>query len=221
VTVHPSATVVLLRDGAAGLEILYLRRSSKLNFHGGAWVFPGGRIDPGDYPEPETDDVTAAARRAAVREAEEEAGLRLDPGALVPFSRWTTPEGLPKRFHTWFFAAPAGGGEVRIDGGEIREYRWMRPEQALAAQRAGEIELPPPTFVTTLTLASHSSADGALSVLAAGPVRDFVPRVRRIGDGACCLYQEDAGYERVDVDASGTRHRLWILKSGWRYERSD
>ena len=34
-TVHPSATVVLLRDAAGGLEILCLRRRSKLNFHGG------------------------------------------------------------------------------------------------------------------------------------------------------------------------------------------
>lgn len=220
-TVHPSATVVLLRDAAGALEILYLRRSSKLNFHGGAWVFPGGRIDPDDYEVPGTGDVDAAARRAAVREVEEEAGIRLAPDSLVPFSRWTTPEGLPKRFHTWFFAAPAGRGAVRVDGGEIREYRWMRPEQALAAQRVGEIELPPPTFVTTLTLAPHASADRALSALAAGPLREFVPRVRRIGDGACCLYQEDAGYERVDVDATGSRHRLWILKSGWRYECSD
>ena len=34
---------------ALDLEVLLARRSSKLAFHGGAWVFPGGRIDPDDY----------------------------------------------------------------------------------------------------------------------------------------------------------------------------
>ena len=47
----PAATVVLLRDGADGVETLMLRRDSKLAFAGGAWVFPGGRIDPEDYPD--------------------------------------------------------------------------------------------------------------------------------------------------------------------------
>ncbi len=81
----PAATVVLVRDGAEGLEVLLAKRSSKLAFHGGAWVFPGGRIDPDDYAgEPE--DVLAAARRGAAREAKEEAGVEVDSdsaGALV------------------------------------------------------------------------------------------------------------------------------------------
>ena len=60
----PAATVVILRDGAHGLEVLLGRRSSKLAFHGGAWVFPGGRIDPEDYGDA-PDDLASAARRAA------------------------------------------------------------------------------------------------------------------------------------------------------------
>ena len=47
----PAATVVLLRDGDDGVETLMLRRDTNLAFAGGAWVFPGGRIDPDDYPE--------------------------------------------------------------------------------------------------------------------------------------------------------------------------
>ena len=42
-----AATVVLLRDGSDGLETLMLRKNSKIAF-GGMWVFPGGRVDPGD-----------------------------------------------------------------------------------------------------------------------------------------------------------------------------
>src|SRR3954447_23332833 len=73
----PAATVVLLRDGGSGLEVLLARRSSKLAFHGGAWVFPGGRIDPGDYGDA-LDDLVRAARIGAVREAKEEAGVDVD-----------------------------------------------------------------------------------------------------------------------------------------------
>src|SRR3954447_2182492 len=87
----PAATVVLVRDGEGGLEVLLARRSSKLAFHGGAWVFPGGRIDPDDYADM-PDDVCAAARRAAAREAKEEAGVDVDADGLVHVSNWTTPE---------------------------------------------------------------------------------------------------------------------------------
>ena len=43
----PAATVVLLRDGAQGMETLMLRKNSKIAF-AGMWVFPGGRIDVED-----------------------------------------------------------------------------------------------------------------------------------------------------------------------------
>jgi 8-oxo-dGTP pyrophosphatase MutT (NUDIX family) len=98
----PAATVVVLRDGAAGLEVLMLHRDRDLSFAGGMWVFPGGRIDPADHPDPTdhpdpsgqpdgTPDLEAAARRAAVREAAEEAGLSIDPGQLRRWSHWTPP----------------------------------------------------------------------------------------------------------------------------------
>ena len=48
----PAATVILLRDidGDGKPEVLMLRKNSKIAF-GGMWVFPGGRIDPEDFPE--------------------------------------------------------------------------------------------------------------------------------------------------------------------------
>src|SRR4029077_17762611 len=113
----PAATVVLIRDGDRGLEVLLTRRSSKLAFHGGAWVFPGGRIDPDDY-ETVRADVFAAARRAAAREAKEEAGLDVHAESLVHISNWTTPEISPKRFATWFFVGEVAGGEAVADGTE-------------------------------------------------------------------------------------------------------
>ena len=38
-----AATVMLLRDGDAGLEVFMLRRNLASDFVGGAYVFPGGR----------------------------------------------------------------------------------------------------------------------------------------------------------------------------------
>lgn len=44
----PAATVVMLRDGAEGLEVFMIRRHEKSSVHGGAYVFPGGKVDPAD-----------------------------------------------------------------------------------------------------------------------------------------------------------------------------
>jgi len=222
VVAHPAATVVLLRDGDDGCEALLVRRNARLSFHGGAWVFPGGRLDPEDYAAvADPTDVMAAARNAAVREALEEAGVTISGDGLIALSRWVTPVGLPKRFDTWFFAARALDERVQVDGGEIHEHRWMRPEVALAAQRSGEIELPPPTFVTLTGLAGHRSVSAALEAIAGQPFETFEPRLQMLPGGACTLYADDAGYEDGDVDRPGRRHRLVMLESGWHYERTD
>ena len=219
VVAQPSATVVLLRNTSQDFEMLLLQRATKLAFHGGAWVFPGGRIDAADYAGAPR-DVETAARRAAVRETREEAGLEIDPLDLVEFARWTTPEGMPKRFLTWFFAVEAGDDAVRVDGGEIRRHRWLRPTDALAERDAGTLELPPPTFVTTTLLREFPNARAALEGFSAHGRREFRPRMARLEDGACSLYQEDGGYADADPSRPGARHRLWMRETGWTYERS-
>lgn len=216
----PSATVILLRDGSAGLETLLLRRNSRIAFHGGAWVFPGGRIDPEDYPVDRQQDDLAAARQAAVREAQEEAGLAVALDSLAWIAHWTTPVGRPERYSTWFFVAAAGSEAVQIDGSEIHDHRWMRPDHALAAQRTQEIELPPPTFVTLTKLLAYPSAPNALADLARKEPEIFTPRYYQVDGGACSLYVEDAGYETGELHHSGRRHRLWMVDSGWRYENT-
>ena len=80
----PAATLILLRDRAdAPPEVLMVERARTLAFAGGAMVFPGGRIDPGDQALAAAIDagVDGAARIAAIRETIEEAGLAigLDP----------------------------------------------------------------------------------------------------------------------------------------------
>ena len=98
----PAATLVLLRDRSAGpFEVLLIRRHDDSKFAAGAFVFPGGKIEPDDNPDDATDwcrslDPGGAARvlglaaepRAAlgywigaIRETFEEAGILLAYGA--------------------------------------------------------------------------------------------------------------------------------------------
>jgi len=96
-----AATVVLLRDGSQGLEVLLVQRHSRSDVLGGAHVFPGGKVDAADAQadalrlldqapaalhlrlgEPGLSPVEAAAVFiAAVREAFEESGILLAHGA--------------------------------------------------------------------------------------------------------------------------------------------
>lgn len=209
-----------MRDGAAGLEVLMLRRHSSLSFHGGAWVFPGGRIDEDDYRSAPQPGVEWAARVAGVREAREEASVDLRVEDLVSVSRWITPVGLPKRFDTWFFAARASDDEVRVDGGEIDDHRWLTPRDAMLAQSRSEIELPPPTFVTLSEVDRYRSVAEALAHLEKVPSLLFFPRMSMVEGGACTLYEGDSGYDSGDAMIPGPRHRLWMVESGWRYECS-
>lgn len=212
----PAATVLLLRDGTSGLEVLMVRRDSRLEFAGGHWVFPGGRIDPGD----EAGGELETARRAAAREAHEEAGLRVDPATLVAWSHWTPPPESPKRFSTWFFAAAAPPGDVLIDDGEIRDHRWTTPQAALDAHRAGDAELSPPTFITLHQLMTHGSADDALAAAAGAEPERFATHLSTSTAGPVALYHGDVAYDGPDPDTDGPRHRVTMSGEGWSYIRT-
>ncbi len=212
----PAATVILLRDGTDGVETLMLRRNSKLAF-GGMWVFPGGRVDDADRDGAEHE--FAAARTAAVREAEEECGLVVSANTLVPISHWTPPPQTPKRFSTWFFVAPAPPDAVTIDGGEIHEHRWLSPLAAMTQRDAGEIELAPPTFVTLHTLARMTSVAEAVTVTSGRDPDVYVTQIAVTDAGLTTLWAGDAGYETGDPTTPGPRHRLLMADGAWRYER--
>ncbi|MFN4312086.1 MAG: NUDIX hydrolase [Ferrovibrio sp.] len=82
----PSSTILMLRDGAAGLEVFMVKRHHAIDFASGAMVFPGGKLARGDS------DPVLQGRHArpgafepaltpfafgAIREAFEESGLLL------------------------------------------------------------------------------------------------------------------------------------------------
>ena len=215
-----AASVVLLRDTDDGPEILYLRRNAELRFMGGYWVFPGGRIDPGDHrPDGETDEL-GAARRAAAREAYEEAAVRVDPADLHLICQWTTPASSPIRFATWFFAAAAGPETVRVDGGEIHDHQWRRPEDALQAHRARNMQFANPTFALSIRMAGHAAVRDVLAAVDTWPVERLLGRIHPVDGGRVALYAEDCGYGTAQIECEGPHHRIWMLDSGWRYERA-
>lgn len=126
-----SATIVLLRDGASGLEVFLMKRSGLSDAFGEAYVFPGGKLDDADsgatalaaldqppavlaqrLGEPALADAVAAGLfTAALRELFEEAGVLLSNGSTRPNSNsagdwqaWldsATGELSASRVHPW------------------------------------------------------------------------------------------------------------------------
>src|SRR5262245_24041386 len=81
---RPASTVVILRDGSAGIEVFMVVRHHQIDFASGALVFPGGKVDAEDASEAWCDLTAEAPPRpdrsflvAASRETFEEAGLML------------------------------------------------------------------------------------------------------------------------------------------------
>jgi 8-oxo-dGTP pyrophosphatase MutT (NUDIX family) len=185
-----AATVILLRGGGEGLELLLVQRNPRARFMGGVWVFPGGAVEHAEG------DDDRAHRAAAVRELREEAGVALPSAeALVPFSRWITPAAVRTRFDTHFFLAPAPPGqEPRVDGEECVAFGWFTPTGALEAHRAGEIVLVFPTIKHLEQLSAFATATEVLAHARERTVQAVQPRVILDGEVARVLLPGEPGY---------------------------
>lgn len=215
-----AATVVLLRDGSGGPEVLLLERPDRGSF-AGAWVFPGGKVEPADRlrdDEPEED----VARRAGVRETHEEAGLVLNAASLVTVSCWDPPPGVPLRIRTWFFAGASPTGALALAADEAVAAEWVRPADMLARHGRGEATLYPPTWVTLHGLSAHADVESILGAARLGGVRRFETVARRGAGGPLLLWDGDAAYDPdAAADADEARHRLEIGALPWRYTRTE
>jgi 8-oxo-dGTP pyrophosphatase MutT (NUDIX family) len=154
-------------------------------------VFPGGAVDPEDG------HGEAGFRACAVRELGEEAGIELgEPGELVPFSHWITPEPVPVRFDTWFFLALAPPHcRPQADGSETVDAAWWEPDGALDAHRAGELSLVFPTIKQLEALREHRSSEAALAAARETTVEEIMPRVVGEGDEQRVVLPGEPGYE--------------------------
>jgi 8-oxo-dGTP pyrophosphatase MutT (NUDIX family) len=185
-----AATVILLRGGEEGLEVLLVQRNPESRFMGGAWVFPGGAVDRSEG------EGEPALRAAAVRELAEEAGISLDdPAALVPFSRWITPAQVKIRFDTSFFLATApDGSQPAIDGSEIVDVRWYAPQVALDEAAAGTLFLVFPTIKHLEQLSRFATADELLEHARGKKVEPVEPQVVFGGETARIVLPGEPGF---------------------------
>ena len=153
-------------------------------------MFPGGAVDRGEGRG------DRALRAAALRELREEAGIRLsEPQALIPFSRWITPEEIKIRFDTWFYLATAPPvAQARVDGHEVVEARWYEPANALEAGRAGEITLVFPTIKQLEQLAQFRSAAELVEYARRQEIQPVLPRVLVSGEIARIVLPGEPGY---------------------------
>lgn len=197
-----AASVVLVRARPA-IEVFCVRRSPNVRFLKNAIVFPGGRVDEGDYQTDsspqfapgaqalgESPEEVLALHMAARRELLEETGLDLstthgapkgDFRALIPFARWITPKAEARRYDTRFFLLAGGEtSEARHDGEETVESFWASPDDVLRAFEAGTFWLAPPTHFLLRVLETQKSLDALLRAS-----HDLRP--------VCPLYAQDAG----------------------------
>ena len=103
------------------------------------WSFPKGKLDPGE-----------SHHQAALREVEEETGLRCRTGDELPEARYADRKGRPKRVRYWSME-PIDGEFVPND--EVDEVRWMSLDEAVellsyAHDRAVLAALPSPPPVS-------------------------------------------------------------------------
>ena len=169
-----AATVVLMRavepgaSGTRGFEVFVQRRVATMAFAPGMTVFPGGAREDGDQHLAAT----------AVRELFKETGVQLAASDLVPWARWVTPEGEPRRYDTYFFvAALPAGDEPVARGTEMDLVAWLSPQLALAAHERGDLPMMAPTVVTLRELAAFADVGSVLAGASARTLDPVRPRL--------------------------------------------
>jgi 8-oxo-dGTP pyrophosphatase MutT (NUDIX family) len=116
-------------------------------------------------------------------------GLVLRADLLVPWARWITPAGEPRRFDARFFAAALPDGqEASGHEAEADHVAWLRPADAIDAAKAGTMSLLPPTATTLNDFASAVAAGAGLAdILGAHRVIDPVQPRLVLEDGTAWL----------------------------------
>jgi 8-oxo-dGTP pyrophosphatase MutT (NUDIX family) len=203
VEIRSAATVVLLRDGEAGIETFVMRRATTMAFAPRMHVFPGGRVDEIDSREQVhflSGDVDAMAARAstdvdgvralyscAVRETAEEAGiaissrddegrLLIDPTLLPIIDHWVTPETESHRYDVRFFAAVVADGQASLTTTEADVAAWIAPADALMDFAAGRMAMLPPTESVLRWLAEFDRAEDVIADAPSRLVRPLLPK---------------------------------------------
>lgn len=177
---RPAATVIMLRDGEPGLEVFLLQRHTLLDVLGGAFVFPGGKVDPQDAEldvgahldqtpaalhsalnEPDIDPLTAAALYvASIREVFEESGVLFAHGATADHAAEATAlarQGVP-------FQAVLARLQLRLATRSLVPWsRWITPTMPSVTSKRFDTRF----FVATVPMgqiAVHDNVEATDSV---------------------------------------------------------
>jgi 8-oxo-dGTP pyrophosphatase MutT (NUDIX family) len=125
-------------------------------------------------------------------------------------AHWVTPVGEVRRFDTRFFlASPPAGQDAAHDAGETVEGRWLRPSEAIAQCRRGEITLAPPTWTTLRWLEAFNDVEGARAWARQQQVSRIEPACIQHGDTRIITLPGDATMNKVEgFEAVETRFLL-------------
>lgn len=187
-TIRTAASMIVAREGAGGVEVLVLERSTASRFLPGYVAFPGGATDPTDAALATTwfGAPGEAARACALRELLEEVGLAMTaegigeaadralerisedppaPAQLPEIAHWIAPPRVPVRFDARYFAASAPA-EARVvpDGVETTDAWWVSPGALLEDWRRGRRKLYWPTYFTVDAIAPCARVDDLLEL---------------------------------------------------------
>lgn len=152
----PAAAVAFVRDTVQGIEVYLSRRPAHFRYYPGAFVFPGGRLDPDDS------DIKATARREVL----EEIGIEIDTRLLVPLRNIHTSAHAGPVYHMLTFAYPAENEfHTNLNTEEVDEEMWIAARDALA-----RFELPYQIRAAVFTIARFSTVAELLGTLAEGSI---------------------------------------------------
>lgn len=207
----PSSSVVLLRDGSAGLEVYVHVRHTSMAFAGGMLAFPGGKVDEADAVSA-VDDESGWARRlsadavvarahvnAALRETTEETGVHLSARDLRPWAHWITPRFERRRYDTWFFLAAQPHGMPPSDvSGEASTVAWISPAAAVDGRVMSDVTMLPPTRSILSDLSGFATVDECLAAADGRRIDTVLPGWVDDGDAVCALLPDDPGYPGDD-----------------------
>jgi 8-oxo-dGTP pyrophosphatase MutT (NUDIX family) len=144
-------------------------------------------------------------RKTTFREVLTDSGILLALDELVPYAHWITPEGVPKRFDTWFFLAAAPPEQVGAhDGKESTDSIWLSPREALAGGESGRFKLPFPTTRNLIRLGKQPRVRAALDDAGGRPIVTVMPVVTKVNGGRQLRIPLEAGYdgELFEINAS-------------------
>jgi 8-oxo-dGTP pyrophosphatase MutT (NUDIX family) len=184
-----AASLIGVRDGSDGPEVLVIERTTDHRFLPGYVAFPGGAVDPDDAPLAERwfGDPGEASRAAAVRELVEEVGLAMTEettlgvdrdapmtpiddapprvARLPEVARWIAPEQVPVRFDARYYAARMDGATDPVpDGVEAAKAWWESPRELMRAWEVGELLFYWPTHFTMKALAGCRDVEEVLGL---------------------------------------------------------